>query len=310
MEHFVFTPTLLSHLPYFSQKWGVNLFAKRDDLFPSALGGSKSRMLQYILYPLKQKGIKTIVTAGGPYSNFNRAIALLCAEYGIKLKLVSYTDNPEEYRTSLNNSLVELSGCEYIYCKKTEVPQVIEKVMSHSDNSTYFVYGGGKSLPGIYAYYDAIKELKEQMAEIDALFVACGTGTTLTGICAGMQSFYPNAKVHGISVARSYDVARYVLKENMSQLNEYLNTSYDFSNLIFHDEFLCGGYAQTSSEELDLIKECISKEGMVIDPTYVGKAFYGMSNILIKSCFANKNILFWNTGGVINLLSQRQVFNK
>lgn len=226
MEHFDFLSTPLSYIPYFSDKYEVNLYVKRDDLFNSALGGSKSRMLQYILYPLIKNGIKTIVTAGGPCSNFNRAIALLCAEYGLKLKLVSYTDNIDEYRTSLNNYIVGLTDCEYFFCKKTEVAQTIEKVVAESGDLTHYLYGGGKSVYGIYAYYDAIKELKDQIPNIDYVFVACGTGTTLTGICAGMQSLYPNAIIHGISVARSFDDERNVLEENMAILNSYLNNKY------------------------------------------------------------------------------------
>ena len=142
MEHFSFSPTPIMSLPYFSNKYGVELYVKRDDLFPSALGGSKSRMLQYILYPLIKKGIKTLVTAGGPCSNFNRAIALLCAEYGLKLKLISYTDDIKEYTTSLNNYIVGVTDCEYIYCKKSEVPETVSKVMENSDKLTNFIYGG------------------------------------------------------------------------------------------------------------------------------------------------------------------------
>lgn len=309
MKHFSFSPTPVEYLPYFSDKYGVELYVKRDDLFPSALGGSKSRMLQYILYPLVQKGIKTIVTAGGPCSNFNRAIALLCAKYGFKLKLISYTDNLEEYKASLNNYLVNLTGCEYIYCKKTEVSQTIGKVMSESDNLTYFIYGGGRTLAGIYAYYDAVKELRNQYErDFDEVFVACGTGTTLTGICAGMEEYFPKTSVHGISVARTYEVERLILDEDMNWLNRYLNKYYDFSNLKFHEEFLLGGYGESSSEEMAIIRECLSHTGMIIDSTYVGKAFYGMHSVLSTGKYARKKILFWNTGGLINFLSDRNMF--
>ena len=310
MEHFDFAPTPVTCLNYFSKKFGIELWAKRDDLFPSALGGSKARMLQYILFPILKSGKKTIVTAGGPCSNFNRSIALLCAQYGLRLKLVSYTDNPVEYKSALNNYLVGLTNCEYIYCDKSQVPETIKQVMDNSDkDTTTFIWGGGKSLQGVFSYYDAVRELKEQKAEIDELFVACGTGTTLTGICAGMQKYYPQAKVHGISVARTFDNEKTVLQEDMAYLNEYLNSHYDFSNLIFHEEFLLGGYGESNDDELNVIKECIAHEGMVIDPTYVGKAFYGMSSILPQKSYEGKKILFWNTGGVINLLSEREQFS-
>lgn len=310
MEHFSFTPTPIMCLPYYSDKYGIELYVKRDDLFPSALGGSKARMLQYILYPLVQKGIKCIVTAGGPSSNFNRAIALLCAQYRLKLKLISYTDELEEYTTSLNNYLVGLTNCEYIYCSKSEVAQTIKKVMAESDSLTYFIYGGGKTLAGIYAYYDAVKELRNQYSDsFDDVFIACGTGTTLTGICAGMQEYFPMTNVHGISVARNYEAERPVLNEDMGCLNSYLQEEYNFSNLMFHEEFLLGGYGKSSEEELAVIRECVSREGMIIDPTYSGKAFYGMLSILSDEQYVGKKILFWNTGGLINLLSAKKLFD-
>ena len=99
-----------------------------------------------------------------------------------------------------------------------------------------------------------------------------------------------------------------MLDEDMGWLNSYLNKEYDFSNLTFHDEFLLGGYGKSSGEELAAIRECISREGMIVDPTYAGKAFYGMSSVLAGEQYAGKKILFWNTGGLINLLSQRKDF--
>lgn len=309
MEHLSFQATPVTPLHYFSEKYNVEMLAKRDDLFTSALGGSKARMLQYILYPIVNGGAKTIVTAGGPCSNFNRALALLCANYGLKMILVSYTDEPSEYDISLNNFIVSQTNCEYVYCKKTEVPKTIEEVLNRCDKATTrFIYGGGKSLQGIFAYYDAVRELSYQVSDIDELFVACGTGTTLTGICAGMQKYYPKSKVHGISVARTYEAELPVLKSDMAILNQYLNEEYDFSNLVFHEDYLNGGYSKTSPEELKTIQECISHEGLIIDPTYAGKAFWGMTSILEKSNHKNKKILFWNTGGLMNLLSQKEEF--
>ena len=165
---------------------------------------------------------------------------------------------------------------------------------------------GGKSLAGIYAYYDAVKEVRNQYeSDFDEIFIACGTGTTLTGVCAGMAEWFPKAHVHGISVARIYEVEKSVLDENMGWLNTYLNSKYDFSNLVFHEEFLLGGYGKNSAEEMAIIHECISHTGMIIDPTYVGKAFHGMHSVLSTGKYVGKKILFWNTGGLINFLSNR-----
>lgn len=44
----------------------------------------------------------------------------------------------------------------------------------------------------------------------------------------------------------------------------------------FSDNYLCGGYAKYDEHIMNVIKECISHEGMILDPTYSGKSFYGM----------------------------------
>lgn len=311
MVHLDFLPTPISKLDYYSRKLECNIFCKRDDLFAEAGGGNKARMLQYILAEVNPLNCDVLVTAGGPCSNFNRACALMCAKLGVPMHLVEYTDMPEEFDSSLNYYLCNLAGIRKTRCKKTEVPSTIKQVVdSYQGKKIKLVYGGGKSLEGIYAYYDAVSELSKQIESIDHLFITCGTGTTLTGVCAGMKKYYPNAHIHAISVARTYDVEKTTLDEDMNILNAYLNTSFDFSNMSFYEDFLCGGYDHTTPELLSLVKKCISKEGMIVDPCYSGKSFYGMNKIIIKYSekFKGKNILYWNTGGIMNLLSMRKEY--
>lgn len=306
MIHLPFTPTPITKLEYYSTKLGVNLMCKRDDLFALAGGGNKARMLQYILSGVSRESCDVLVTAGGPCSNFNRACALMCAHLGVQMHLVEYTDNPEEFDKSLNYKLCKLAGVKTTRCNKCNVPETISQVLnSYSLNKTKFVYGGGKSIEGFFSYYEAVKELYDQKASIDYLFIACGTGTTLTGVCAGMHKYYPSAKIYAVSVARSKKDEMPVLRDNMNSLNKYLGASYDFSNLIFCDQFVGDGYGNYDANLVDIIRECIANEGVLLDPTYSGKAFYGMHSIIRgESQFDGKDILFWNTGGMFNLLSE------
>lgn len=222
------------------------------------------------------------------------------------MHLVEYTDNQDEWDKSINYKISKLVGIRTTRCLKANVPQTIKSVIeSYSSQKVKFIYGGGKSIEGFYAYFEAVREVFDKCVEIDYLFIACGTGTTLTGVCAGMQRFYPEAKVYAISVARSRTDEMLVLQDNMEQLNEYLDSNYDFSNLVFVDEFVGEGYGKYNDDIVSIIRDCASKEGILLDPTYSGKAFYGMNRIIRKDeRFKNKNILFWNTGGIFNLLSE------
>lgn len=307
MKHLDFSPTPVTLLPYFSEKYDCNIIAKRDDLFTKALGGNKARMLQYILADVNRDLYDIIITAGGPNSNFNRACALMCAKIGIKMHLIEYTENEDEFQTSLNYFLCNLIGIKKTRCNKDKVSTTIKDVInSYQDKKIKFIYGGGKSLEGIYSYYDAVIELKKQVNNIDHVFISCGTGTTLTGVCAGMQEFFPQAQIHAISVARDYEVEKPILEEDMRILNKYMKKNYNFNNMQFYDQFLCGGYGQTTPSLLFVIKDCIKNEGMLVDPCYSGKSFFGMSEIIQRNPkeYKGKNILYWNTGGLLNLLSE------
>lgn len=66
MKHLNFTETQIEKLEYFSKKFNTNLLVKRDDLgFQEIGGGSKARMLMYILSDYADGNYDTIVTAGG-----------------------------------------------------------------------------------------------------------------------------------------------------------------------------------------------------------------------------------------------------
>lgn len=143
MKHLDFTPTPVTSLPYYSEKFGCQLLCKRDDLFAEAGGGSKARMLQYILADVNRQNCDVLVTAGGPCSNFNRACALMCAKIGVSMHLVEYTDNPDEFESSLNYFLCKLAGITRTRCKKDNVPDTIKRVLdSYFGKKVKFVYGG------------------------------------------------------------------------------------------------------------------------------------------------------------------------
>ena len=307
MNHLSFSPTPIHKLEYYSKILGVNLWCKRDDLFAEAGGGNKARMLQYILAGINNKNCDILLTAGGPCSNFNRACALMCAKLGIVMHIVVYTDTPNDYEDSLNYKLCGLANVAITRCDKAEVVETLKLINSEYTSAgkrVKYIYGGGKSLEGVYSYYDAVKELYVANVNVDYVFAACGTGTTLAGISSGLQEFYPHAKVYAISTARTYEQEYPVLVEDINYINEYLGKEYSLQNIVFTDKFLCGGYGKYSEELFATIKECVSKEGMLIDPTYSGKAFWGMKHIISTSTeFQKKNVLFWNTGGVFNLMS-------
>ncbi len=269
-------------------------------------------MLQYILSDIVSKDCEIVVTAGGPCSNFNRACALQCAELGLKMHLICYTEHKDEFLKSDNFFICKLCGVEITHCEKKDVKKTIESVMSSYKSKgvkAINVYGGGRCLEGIYSYYEAVKELYVQLQGVlpNEIFVTCGTGTTTSGLLAGIQTFSPSTRLHAISIARMADVEIPIIEENLTMLGGYLGVDFNLNNLVYHDEYIMGEYGAVSEDLLNFISDFTSASGILVDPIYTGKALYGMSKILNESGHEH-DALFWHTGALYTLLSNRCKF--
>lgn len=308
MKHFEFSETAIEYLPKFSKETGVEVFVKRDDTFPLAGGGNKARKLQYILYQAKMEGADAIVTAGDINSNHCRATAVMASSLAMKVKLVIHNSHPENEKYSKNMAVSRLCGAEIIYCEKSDVKDVMDRAMDDFASHGYkpfYIYGGGHLLSGSYAYYDVVKNMKNGVG-YNYVYLASGTGTTQAGLYVGFKRFFPKTKVCGISIAR--DAARGAMEiyKSVIELENYLSlsTHSEITDINFSDKFLADGYETASSEILSLIRKMATSEGLLLDPTYTGKAFLGLnSHIKSGEIKENERVLFWHTGGLLNLLS-------
>jgi 1-aminocyclopropane-1-carboxylate deaminase/D-cysteine desulfhydrase-like pyridoxal-dependent ACC family enzyme len=68
------------------------------------------------------------------------------------------------------------------------------------------------------------------------------------------------------------------------------------------DNFYFGGYAKSTPELLSFISDFEQKTGIPLDPTYTGKALFGLIKTIEDRKLMNKRILFIHTGGVHKLL--------
>ena len=84
-------PTPIQPLPRLSERLGVELSVKRDDLTGSALSGNKVRKLEYLLADALAQGADTLVTCGGAGSNHCRATAVVAARHGLHTLLLLRT---------------------------------------------------------------------------------------------------------------------------------------------------------------------------------------------------------------------------
>lgn len=261
---------------------------------------------------MKENGYNAVVTCGGIQSNHNRAMALMCARNGWKCHLC-IQGTEERFKAEKGNALLNrLSGaiCEIIKPEDTAIAmdRAMDRLKQEGYNP-YYVIGGGHNLPGGTCFVDAVIDLKRQCDEIgykpDYVFLASGTGSTQAGIVVGLDIVgWSNVKCIGISVARQKERGTQVVAEFANMLAEHYGMEKDYSNsILFNTDYLCGGYEKYTPEMEDFLLETTRKTGLVFDTTYSGKAFYGMMDMIKNTSeMQNKNILFWHTGGIMNLM--------
>ena len=78
------TPTPLEPLRRASERLGLDLWIKRDDLTGFALGGNKVRKLEFSVAAALERGCDTLLTCGGFDSNHCRATAFLARRHGLR----------------------------------------------------------------------------------------------------------------------------------------------------------------------------------------------------------------------------------
>ena len=282
----------------------------RDDLFPEVGGGNKARKALYYETSMRDGRFNACVTTGGIQSNHNRAIALMCARNGWKCHLV-YHGTRERFEQEKGNALiVRKAGAECSFVEAHEIgpsmDSVMEKFKSEGLNPMY-IHGGGHDLPGGIALVEAVRELKSKCEaegyRPDYIFHASGTGSTQAGIAVGLDlAGWSDVHLVGISVARQKERGTQVIEDFANMLARHYGLNKDYRGQIdFNTDYLCGGYENYTTDMAEFLDNVMKESGIMFDTTYSGKAFYGMMDIIEKTGI-DGNILFWHTGGLMNLM--------
>ena len=279
----------------------------RDDLFPLIGGGSKARKAIAYESFLKQNGYNAVVTCGGVQSNHNRAIALMSARNGWKCHLVVEDSENRFYFEKGNALICRLAGAECECVDDSHTSAAMDAAMEHykrQELTPYYIHGGGHDLPGGTSFVEAVEELAKQIEKPDYIFHASGTGSTQAGIVVGLDRVgWSDVKCIGVSVARQYERGKQVITEFANMLADHygMTERYD-DRIFFNTDYLYGGYEQFTPEMDAYLKKAMKETGLMFDTTYSGKAFYGMMDLIKKNNLQDKKIVFWHTGGIMNLM--------
>jgi 1-aminocyclopropane-1-carboxylate deaminase/D-cysteine desulfhydrase-like pyridoxal-dependent ACC family enzyme len=172
----------------------------------------------------------------------------------------------------------------------------------------YVIPVGGSNGVGAIGYVLALIELVEQLdginRRIDHVVFASSSGGTQAGMVVGAKVTGFAGTLHGVSIDKhDRDGAPYEdeLADIANECAKYIGfdaqfTARDF-NVVY--SYLGGGYGVVSDLEREAIRLLGSREGIVLDPVYTGRAMGALIDLIRKKTFRpDETVLFWHTGGV------------
>ena len=302
-----FYPTPLHLLKNISAEFTDHqLFIKRDDLTGLATGGNKVRKLEYLLADAMAKNKQTIVTVGSQQSNHCRQTAAACRMFGLNCHLLLNGYEPATYDGNL--LLSKILGATIHFTRNQSRQEATKELLaSMKKESPYFIPVGGSNLTGSFGYVDAMKEVQEQLHKqqisIDYMIVATGSGGTHAGMVIGKEIHQLSAEILAIRIDKQVGeqtIEEHTLEIVQKGLAKYeLNKRYGFSDLHVVGGYDEAGYATITANETTAIRRLSLSDGILLDPVYTARAFYGMLHLLRKNQFPpGSNLLFWHTGGL------------
>ena len=286
---------------------GARIFMKRDDQTGLALGGNKTRKLEYILGDALAQGCDTIITAGAEQSNHCRQTAAAAAKLKLECHLILGGAEPASARGNL--LLDRLLGSHIHWAgdhrKGEDIPQLFEQLQSAGKRPYIVPYGGSNEL-GAIAFAAATRELLAQSGDepFTHLVFASSSGGTHAGLMLGKFICDQAYRLIGVNIDKgeaddpAFDQHILSLANRTAAL---LEIEHRFSNedVILNSDYLGAGYGVVGALEREAISLTARTEGILLDPVYTGRAMGGLIDMIRKDEIGdNDKILFWHTGGV------------
>lgn len=298
-------PSPLHRAPGLGASLGVPLWLKRDDLLGFGFGGNKVRGLEILVADARRRGADVLVTGAGVQSNHVRATAATAAWAGMEMVAVYWGDAPA--RLEGNYKLVRLLGGEPRFTGNADragVDGVIAEVaaeLTAAGRTPYPIPRGGACALGVLAHVLAAAELAEQCRRLGAhptlVWLAVGSGTTLTGWLLGTRLADAPWRVEGVTVSRPGDEIRAQVARLAAETEPWLG-KVEPPEVVVHEGFIGDGYGIPSPGGDAAVALAARTQGVFLDPVYTGKAFDGLFAAARGGRFGpGDEVVFVHTGG-------------
>jgi 1-aminocyclopropane-1-carboxylate deaminase len=253
---------------------GIELVVRRDDLIDPELSGNKFYKLFFNLRNAREQGFTRLLSFGGAYSNHLYALAAAGHRYGFSTVGVVRGERPAQLSPTLWDA--EAWGMQLVFISRTDYrdksePELLAELQSRY-GEFYLIPEGGANLAGARGMQLLGQALEQQLkGDYTAVCMACGTGTSVAGLAAGIDS---TKLAVGFSVLKGEGG----LGDAVATTYHQLCVPQATANWRLITGFHAGGYGKKHPEYLSQFWQSFEQDsGIPLDPVYTVKMFWGIN---------------------------------
>lgn len=323
--HFVHGPTPIErfapHGDFALQE--IDLWIKRDDMTGGACAGNKIRKLELLFGHAQERDANHVITCGGLQSNHARATAILAARLGMRSTMLLRADDTKQDLPALGNVLLDrLVGAEIRlitpaeYAERDAYMASVASEITGLGGKPYVIPEGGSNGLGALGYVHAMREVKQQLdaglgggKPFDVVVHACGSGGTSAGIALGAHRFEVAERVRSVIVCDDANHFRKVVDRIVRQAMAHGDLEGGPAPIDFDENARGPRYGVMSDNQRTFLVRVARASGLVLDPVYTGKAFFGLDAAVTRGEIAKgARVLFVHTGGLPGMLAAGEAF--
>jgi D-cysteine desulfhydrase/L-cysteate sulfo-lyase len=311
-----FLPTPIQRCANLSSDLGVDLWVKRDDLTGPAFGGNKMRNLEWRMAEAISAGADVLVFGVEATSNSARQTTAAANMLGLPLVLVLRGKPETEPQGNLLCDLVlgaevRLLDLPTYHDLSRAVQDVVEELRAKGRRPWSLNHGKmfqcGAALATVENFIEILELLGPHGRRPEHIYLSSG-GKGLAGLMLARKALGLPVRVVGIASTANEDPWKstaQIATETAALLDlpitvtpEEVEASWDY---------IGPGYGIPTRDGMDAVLAFARREGILLDPTYTGKAAAGLLDHIRKGLVPQgATVVFIHTGGQPALFAQNR----
>lgn len=288
----------------------VSVQMLRLDQTDPVLSGNKAFKLIPNLLSASAAGFDTVLSFGGAYSNHIHALAEAGQRFNFKTIAVIRGDDGQgdshtlKFAVARGMRLIRVSRQEYR--RRNDAGFIRE--LTQSLGSFYLIPEGGANNAGVRGSMQLAAVIRHSLVSQwpHEILLACGTGTTMAGLIAGLATSDPRSFASHVPFVRGIAVLKQggFLRTDINQyLQSFLTSSSptvnEHTNWDVETSYHWGGYARFPDELAAFVQNFERTHNILLDPVYTAKLMSALYQRIGQGLYpAGTRLLVLHTGGL------------